>query len=92
MKNVITLSAVADYFKRNKSINTPEEIDQYSGYFVTASTIAAAIIASNPVTSLGALCVGIGVSSFRVSKLLKWLPDKFNYSNQGRDVFCQRAI
>ncbi len=89
MKNIITLSEVADYFKKNKSISTPEEIDQYSGYFVTASTIAAAIIASNPVTALGALCVGIGVSSFRVSKLLKWLPDKFNYSNQGRDVFAK---
>ncbi|MCD4650541.1 MAG: hypothetical protein K8S56_01970, partial [Candidatus Cloacimonetes bacterium] len=85
MKNEITLSDISDLLKK-RNCSLPEEIDKFSGYFITAATIATALAATTPVAALGALLAGAGAANFRISKLLAWLPGGLKYPFQGREI------
>lgn len=85
IKKEISLSEVAEYFKKNKISSFDEDIDEFGSYFITAGRIAAMVLASDPISMLSNFCSGIDAASLRASKLFSWLPDKFKYGNRGRE-------
>jgi len=88
IKKEISLSEVADYFKKNNIPSFEEDIDEFGSYFITAGRIVAMILAPNPITVLGNFCAGLDAASLRASKLFSWLPDKFKYGKKGREKFA----
>jgi hypothetical protein len=88
LKKEYTLSDVVAYFKNNHIDSFEEDIDNFGGYFITAARIAAVIVAPNAITALSNFCGGIDAASLKVSKLFSWLPDKFKYSDKGREDFA----
>jgi hypothetical protein len=91
IKKQLSLSDVIDYFKKHKSKNSVEAIEEVYGYLIAASAIAALIVSSDPATAIGTFCTTAGMSSIKISGLLSWVPDKFKFGKKDReDVALER--
>jgi energy-coupling factor transporter ATP-binding protein EcfA2 len=87
----LSLSDIVDYFKKNKSKDSVEILQEAYGYLLAASAIAALVVAPDPTITLGAFSTAATMSSLKMSGLLSWLSDRFKFGKKLReDVALER--
>lgn len=84
MSSQKSLSDVVEMLKDREHEDISVTINKYAGFFVTAGTIAAILIAPAPLSMIATLATGATLTAFKPGNLFKSLHDKFNYPDKGR--------
>ncbi len=84
MKLSKSLSDVEAILSKHRTLK--DYIDETGEKFILASTLLGILVAPSPVAALAALGAGVGIQSFKFSRLFEWIPEKLNYWNKGKEL------
>jgi hypothetical protein len=79
-----SLSDIEKILAEHKTLH--DYIDETGEVFVFASTLLSMLIAPNPVSAIALFGLGTDILAFRFSKLFKWIPEKLEYWDKGKEV------